>query len=126
MMPNAFELIDDTGTSWQCDSVSPGAIASACRDSVRRWRLERIGAHLPGLIPIGCDVGAADCSEGTILLDLTVCTHPLICGKGIGARKTEDWDPAWSHSLLSATVGGKCTQVPRETFYLSSTNFVSL
>ena len=68
VMPNAFELIDNTGTSWQCDSVSPGAIASACHDSVRRWRLERIGAHLPGLIPVGCDVGAADCPEGTILL----------------------------------------------------------
>eukprot|EP00973_Karenia_brevis_P029759 4105645-Karenia_brevis.AAC.1 len=63
-------MIDDLGASWCCRTDSPGAIAAACRDTVRRWRLGRIGDALPGLIPARCDVGASACDEGTILVDL--------------------------------------------------------
>lgn len=115
LMPNAFEFIDDAGTVWSCEGNSPGAIAAACRDSVRRWRIKGIGAILPGLIPTACDVGAPDCPEGTVLVDMSCCTHPFACGKGAGGRSDHDWNPAWRHSLVSAAVGGQWTQGRKAT-----------
>ena len=67
------------------------------------------GDVLPDLIPTACDVGAPDCGE-TILVDLSECIHPLIVGKGLGARVDNDWEPVWRHSLISAMVGGQWTQ----------------
>ena len=66
IMPSFTEAVDDLGTSWRFDLDSPGAIATACRDSVRRWRIRRVGIAVPGLIPEACDVGAPDSETGTM------------------------------------------------------------
>ncbi len=110
LMPNAFEVVDDLGTTWYFGVDSPGAIAAACKDAVRRWRLKRVGTILPGLIPDKCDVGSPHCPEGTVLVDFTVCSHPYMHGVGKGARKDETWDPVWKHSLVSAAVAGQWPQ----------------
>ena len=107
VMPNAFEVIDDLGTSWHLGVHAPGSIAIACS----RWRLNRIGSLLPGLIPNGCDVGSPTCTEDTILVDMSDFAHPYLHGIRSGARRNDGWDPAWRHSLFSASVGGQWTQV---------------
>jgi hypothetical protein len=109
-MPSAAEVIDDLGISWRFGIDSPGAIATACRDSVRRWRVTRIGALLPGLIPESCDIGAPVCPGGTVLVDFASVSGPLTKGTGAAARKTDTWDPAWRHSLVSAASGGQWPQ----------------
>ena len=108
-MPNAFEAVDDLGITWSLTEVSPGAVAAACRDSVRRWRLLKVGQRLPGLIPDACDVGAPHCNN-TILVDMSIAMQPYIHGVGVGAHKRDGWQPAWRHSLLSAAVNGQWTQ----------------
>ncbi len=109
-MPNAFEVIDDLGATWYFGSDAPGAIAAACKDAVRRWRLNRIATLLPGLIPNACDVGSPLCTDGTILVDMSAFAHPYLHGIRSGARRRDDWDPTWRHSLFSAAVAGQWTQ----------------
>ncbi len=46
-LPSASEAIDDAGTAWHFQSDSPAAIVAACKHTVRRWRLLRIGKALP-------------------------------------------------------------------------------
>ncbi len=108
-MPSAFEAVDDHGTTWDLVETSPGAMAATSNESVRRWRLLRVGQALPGLIPTCCDVGAPEC-DSTILVDMSIVMQPYIQGTGVGARERDDWQPGWRHSLLSAAVDGQWTQ----------------
>ena len=108
-MPSATEMVDDLGISWNLTSVSPGAVAAACRDTVRRWRLLRIGRALPGLIPDKCDVGDPN-QPHSVLVDLYFAAQPFLRGTGIGSRPADDWKPIWRHSLLSAACGGQWPQ----------------
>ena len=109
LMPNAFEVIDDQGIAWNLLETSPGAMAAVVRDAVRRWRLDRIGRAMPGLIPRMADVGDPNCPK-TILFDMSFAMQPYIRGKGVGAASTSEWQPAWGHSLLSGAVDGQWTQ----------------
>ena len=68
-LPSAHEVVDDTGLSWDFRVDSPAAIVAACKESVRRWRLKRVGNILPGLLPDLCDFG--DCR----LLCANNCSH---------------------------------------------------
>ena len=108
-MPCHTEMIDDLGTSWSLTSVSPGAVAAACRESVRRWRLLCIAKALPGLVPDSCDVGDPRCKD-TILVDFSFAMQPFVRGDGVGSREATDWHPAWKDSLVSAAIGGQWTQ----------------
>lgn len=109
-MPAHNEAIDDLGIPWRFDLDAPAAIATACRDSVRRWRLRRIGEAVPGLIPEACDVGAPTCEQGTVLVDFAHVLAPLTAAKGAGARSSEFWDPRWKGELTSALSGGQWSQ----------------
>ena len=109
-MPSFIEAVDDRGHAWRFDRDSPGAIAAACKESVRRWRLSRIGDLLPGLIPQQCDVGSPQCDTGTVLVYFAHVLGPLISGKGAGARTSDHWRPLWRGDLLSAISGGQWTQ----------------
>ena len=42
-MPNTFVAVDDLGDNSDFIEASPGAVAGACRNSVRRWRLLKVG-----------------------------------------------------------------------------------
>ena len=110
-MTSFTEAIDDVGTSWHFDLDSPGAISAACRDSVRRWRIRRVGIAVPGLIPDACDVGAPESETGTVLVDFSHVLTPLTTARGSGAHRTALWDPQWSSSLVSAIVNGQWSQV---------------
>ena len=99
-MASFVEAID--GASLRFDTDFPGAIAAACRGSVRRWRLLRAGQAIPGLIPQDCDIGAPACESGTALVDFAHLLAPLTTGKGSGAKKTNDWDPKWRADWVSA------------------------
>ena len=110
-MPSAAEVVDDQGISWMFGIDSPGAIATACRDSVRRWRLSRIGDCLPGLIPKACDMSGLGSPDDTVLIDFASVSGPLAKGIGAAARKTDTWDPAWRHSFISAASGGQWPQI---------------
>lgn len=110
-MPSFVEAIDDLGASWRFDIDSPGAIATACRDSVRRWRLLKVGQQVPGLIPQTCDVGAPSCDSGTVLVDFAHLLTPLTTARGSGARVIDTWDSKWRSELVSAISGGQWPQV---------------
>ena len=109
-MPSAREIIDDNGTSWWFEHDPPAAISSACQLAVRRWRIKRIGEHLPGLIPEECDIVPTDNSHAHRRTDFSVVLAPLVNARGIGAKSTEDWNPRWKGGLASAVCGGQWTQ----------------
>ena len=50
---------DDLGTMWDFVRDSPATIAQAVKASVRKWRLNRIAKHLPGLAPDEVDICTA-------------------------------------------------------------------
>ena len=121
--PSAAEVVDDTGTSWWFARDSPTAIVGACREAVRRWRLERIGKLLPGLIPEYCDVGAPIC-ERTVLVDFTTFISPLLSGRPPRACLEMGWSNIWKGDFASALSGGQWTQARKaqvEAFNISDT-----
>ena len=109
-MPCAGLAVDDLGFQWNFLRDSPAAIAQASRDSVRRWRLLRVGDSMPGLIPDACDVGHPWPEGGTILCDFSMLLAPLVKGKGTGAVTNEEWNPRWKGDLASAISGGQWPQ----------------
>jgi len=72
---------DDLGTAWDFVRDSPAAIAQAVKASVRRWRLNRIAKHLPGLAPDELDIGTTAPGEKTILIDFATALAPVLKGK---------------------------------------------
>ena len=77
-MRSAVEVIDDCGSTWRFDRDSPAAMISACHRSVRRWRLQKIGEILPGLIPAATDLPEAMHTTKTMLIDFSSIFSPLI------------------------------------------------
>ena len=110
VMLSAREVIDDNGMTWQFARDSPAAIVRACQKAVRRWRIQRIGDHLPGLIPDDFDVEPTDCRQVCKLIDFSFVLAPLLNARGSGAKSTEQWDPTWRAGLASAICGGQWTQ----------------
>jgi len=108
-LSSASTAIDDGGATWDFRRDSPAAIVTACRDSVRRWRLQRVGKVLPGLIPDACDVPTTGCHE-TILVEFSNISGPFLDGKGIGGRISDEWNPRWRGDLTSAMCGGQWAQ----------------
>ena len=102
-------LADDLGRIFNCKVDPPVVIRNAVKDSVRRWRLARVGSVLPNLIPTQCDIGAPQCAN-TVLVDFTSITAPLLNGRGSGARSSDDWQPKWKGDLASAMSGGQWSQ----------------
>ena len=109
LIPSALEAIDDKGISWLFMRDSPAAIANACRLSVQRWRLAKIGLALPGLIPKTCDVGAPDCPN-SVLVDFSSAIAPFLSGRGPRGKDAIGWDPAFRGMLASAVSGGQWCQ----------------
>ena len=110
-MPNATEAYDDLGHLWAFDKDSPAAVMDACKRSVRRWRLQKLGQALPGLIPQDTDNFRAS-QEGSILIDCSGQAANLIKGKGI-SRDVDFWRSQLSPYLLSAMAAGQWTQARR-------------
>ena len=115
VLPSAREIIDDNGTSWFFDLDSPAAVGKACQDAVRRWRLDRLGKALPGLVPHPhCpDVPCQFKDQPTRLIDFSYILAPLVAGTGRGSRVTEQWNPLWKGDLASAASNGQWTQLRR-------------
>jgi hypothetical protein len=108
-MPSAWEITDDAGCEWDFRVDSPAAIVTACKDSVRRWRLARVGKILPGLIPDHCDVGDPN-YPCTMLVDCSGPTAALIACKGTASKNGAVWERKWCGDLASAVSGGQWTQ----------------
>ena len=108
-LPSAHEVVDDTGLSWDFRVDSPAAIVAACKESVRRWRLKRVGNILPGLLPELCDFGDPNC-DNTVLVDCSGPTTALIAGRGTNSHNGVDWDRKWAGDLSSALSGGQWSQ----------------
>ena len=88
-MSSASEVFDDQGTAWSFRMDSPAAIVTACKDSVRRWRLVKIGRAMPSLVPTHCEVPALGGQQGTVLVDLMNVVGPLVTGKGVAGKASE-------------------------------------
>jgi hypothetical protein len=108
-MPSAQEAIDDTGFAWSFMNDAPAAIVSAVKQSVRRWRLLRVGESLPGLIPVACDVGDPWPTNGTVLCDFSFVLSPLL--NGGRAADSDYWCARWKGDLASAISAGQWPQV---------------
>ena len=95
---SARVVTDDAGCAWDFLCDSPAAVVAACRRSVRRWRFQRTAAHLPHLVPPGCDGGraAADGHE-TAVVDFSYVLAALL--RGPTAVKQV---PEWSGNCRSA------------------------
>jgi len=111
--PSAWEVVDDRGTSWKFTQDPPAAIAEACKRSVRRWRLSRIGQLIPSLVPTRVDVGTgepSECPHGTIVVDFAATIGQLLkCSATVDAV-SHMWSPAWRGDLASAMSGGQWPQ----------------
>ena len=110
LFPSAKEAVDDLGRSWHFLLDPPAAIVHACRCSVRRWRLGRLGSILPTLVPEACDVGPPSCSEGTLLVDYAGVLEHLLNGK---PHQCLRWSRKRGGSLTSAITGGQWSQTRR-------------
>ena len=112
-MLSAMEVVDDVGQCWHFVMDSPAAIAAACRQSVRRWRLARLTAALPHLAPDACDVAGRP-DVDTVLLDLGVEASKLVSSRAKRAVvEGFIWDPKWRGDLASACCGGQWPQARR-------------
>jgi hypothetical protein len=110
-MPNATEAFDDLGHLWSFLRDSPAAIMDACKRSVRRWRILRLGQILPGLIPEVTDTSRT-VQPDSILIDCSGPASRLVGGKGFNKEVTF-WEPEYGACLLSAMVAGQWTQTRR-------------
>ena len=109
-MPSAQEAVDDLGTSWWFLHDPPAAVVRACHDSVRRWRLARVGEAMPGLIPVDCDISPTNRGQVQRLIDFSYVLAPLVNGRGSSSRASDEWDPKWKGELASACCGGQWPQ----------------
>ena len=101
------------GKIWNFARDSPAAIIAACKQSVRRWRLRRVAAVLPHLVPSQCDIGAL-AQNATVLVDIGGEASRLVNSKARRQiAKDFEWDPKWRGDLASARSGGQWPQVRR-------------
>ena len=106
---SACEVTDDRSNKWHFNRDAPAAIAAAVRLSVRRWRLGRLDAALPGLVPRHCDVGAPACPEGTVLVNFAAELGQLLSSRRT-SKQSDGWSPKWRGDLASAVSGGQWPQ----------------
>ena len=92
--------------------VIVAAVVRAAQRAVRRWRVTRIAAQLPGLMPTLCDVPDA-IHFRSVLVDCGQFLSLWLHAKGPGAKISKFWSPEWRSSLCSAVVGGQWTQARR-------------
>ena len=119
LMPSAEEVTDHEGYTWNFLRDSPAAILQAGNRAVRRWRLERICAALPGLAPTFCDAGlpsgvlaAGTREQGSFLLDFADVLKRL-CKGAKPSKGNAFWLPTFKGDLTSAITGGQWTQARR-------------
>ena len=99
---------DDVGFTWDFRLDSPAAIVQACKASVRRWRLARIAALIPGLLPETCDIGTPEGpSMRTVTIDFISALTPLLKGKTSTKKLGQTWDNAWRGDAKSAMTGSQ-------------------
>jgi len=110
VMDTPDSVTDDLGFKWSFVLDSPMAIATACKHSVRRWRIARVGANLTGLVPAGCDVTCNDSSARAITVDMMNIVTPFLRGKAKAASDEPTWDAAWRAGLASVMCGGQWPQ----------------
>ncbi len=115
---SATKFLDDKGVLYDLPVDPPIVIVDAVRCSVRRWRLARVAAQFPGLVPERLDYGAEDMQEygrqypdGTPMLpvdviDLTGQWKKLLYGRNAGIvigqadqPSSVQWAPVWRSSL---------------------------
>ena len=113
-MPNVYEVIDDQGCCWNFTADPPAALMEAGRRAVRRWRFNKVGESIPGLIPTRCDLP----QYASLPIEQTmVISFDHIIG-GIMRLKACTKDlPFWSRKfrgdLASAISGGQWAQTSK-------------
>jgi hypothetical protein len=102
---SASEVTDDVGRKWSFLDDSPAAVKKGVRQSVRRWRLERIAKQFKGTIPERGDIGSGD-PNGTRVVDCAAAALSALGKAKTASEKNDGWKPAYRASLTSATAGG--------------------
>ena len=117
---DATMLRDDRGHIFDCTLDPPAVIAAAVRRSVRRWRIARLAAECPQLLPSTADVGtfpprqhtSGGGSPAPLPVDVVDCSRALgrlLRRKG-SSKQCGDWAPSYKPDLISAVSNGQWPQ----------------
>ena len=115
-MMSCTSFRDDIGRVLDLRMDSPAAAKTVVHASVRRWRLARIAAAQPQLLPDTYDFECpriqveTACSERTVLVDLTTIPSRIFNSRGGRIQKWEVWKRSYASYLFSAVSGGQWPQ----------------
>ena len=112
---SARSFVDDLGQGFDALLDPPCAFVSAAYRSVRRWRLSRIAANVPGLIDDSLDAGAsiATAVSGTTIIDFPHVVASFVKSSKACTKFAPEWRRHHGPFLLSAISGGQWTQSRR-------------
>ena len=88
----------------------PAVFAAATKRAVRAWRLQRIGAEMPGLIPDHADINLGH-GGTTHTVDLIDVPGKLLATRHRFVKEFSMWGANHKPSLRSAMVGGQWPQI---------------
>ncbi len=110
-------LKTDEGRVLDLEEDPPATVAFEAKAAVRRWRWQKIGKHLPHLIPDRPDIVVQDTGESRrdrtadrdVHFDFADI-YARVMRNGCKQKIFDSWQPKYKPSLLSATSGGQWPQ----------------
>ena len=109
VMDSPHSAIDDLGAKWDFKVDPPAAVKKAVKQSARRWRMQKLAAEVPGLVPNCSDVGAVRIKD-TVVIDCTATAISSLAKNRSERKEAPSWQAKFRASLTSALCGGQWTQ----------------
>ncbi len=116
---DSMSVTDDLGRVYKLTCDPPCVLASAMKESVRRWRIAKILVKYPSCAPSVPDYADPRLEDQWVIndgllphgiVDLIGPIGRLAKGSRRGAKSFEPWEPKHAPSLISAFTGGQWCQ----------------
>jgi len=116
---DSMSVTDDLGRVYKLTCDPPCVLASAMKESVRRWRIAKILVKYPTCAPSVPDYADPRLEDQWVIndgllphgiVDLIGPIGRLAKGSRRGAKSFEPWEPKHAPSLISAFTGGQWCQ----------------